>query len=289
MPGLELRRVTVDCRRYTERSHGLPIDVFYLRSGSVELSAMTYGGIITRLTAPDRYGVSANVVLGHDRPEAYFVNPAYLGSIIGRYANRIGSATFGLDGKTYSLDANERGNHLHGGTFGFDRRVWTATTAMDSDAARVTFWRISEDGEQGYPGALGVSVTYTLTAEGDILLDYEARAHAPTIVNLTQHTYFNLSGDSHSDIRSHELTIHADHITAVGRALLPTGALLPVDGTPFDFRDPARIGDRLGWQHEQPAASPSRCAPPDSTTRSPGDAWTLRPLRPASSSMMGTC
>ena len=228
-----------------------PIERYRLRSRSVEISALTYGAIITSVRAPDRDGVVENVVLGHGAADAYCDNPHYLGGIIGRVANRIADATFALDGVTYRLGANEGRHHFHGGHRGFDRHVWNATTSSDDDAASVTFWRISPDGEEGYPGALGVGVTYTLTAAGEIILDYEARAHAPTVVNLTQHSYFNLGGAQCADICGHLLTIHGDRFTTVGPGLVPTGETSSVAGTPFDFSRPARIGGRLAAAHEQ--------------------------------------
>ena len=227
------------------------IEIYQLRSRTVELRAVTYGAIITSVMVPNRDGVWENVVLGHGAVDRYIENRAYLGAVIGRYAGRIAGARFELDGQTHHLDANDAPNHRHGGWRGFDQHVWTATTAADAESSSVSFWRLSGDGEAGYPGALGVRVSYTLTAAGEIIIDYEARAHQPTVVNLTQHTYFNLSGNTRRDTRDHQLTIHADRFMPVGPGLLPTGALEPVVGTPFDFRTPVRIADRLAMPHQQ--------------------------------------
>jgi aldose 1-epimerase len=212
---------------------------------------MTYGGIITRVMVPDREGTFANVVLGHDSAEKYFDNRAYLGAVVGRYANRIAGAAFDLDGATYRLAANNGRNHLHGGLHGFDRRDWSASTWTRGDAAGVTFERTSPDGEEGYPGTLTARVSYTLSAGGTVTMDYTALTDAPTLVNLTQHSYFNLSGDARSGIRDHYLSLDASRFTPVTADLIPERALVPVDATPFDFRRPARIGERLDQPHEQ--------------------------------------
>jgi len=245
----------VTCSRTQGVVRGIEVDLYHLRSTAVELKAMTYGAIITSITAPDRNGARENVVLGHAATELYANNRAYLGAIVGRHANRIAGAKFTLDGRTYHVDVNEGVNHLHGGHRGFDQQMWTARASQDRGSASVSFWYLSPDGDAGYPGALGIRVTYTLTDSGSIILNYEARASAPTVVNLTQHTYFNLSGNSGEDARGHELVIHAERFTPVGPGLVPTGQLASVAGTPFDFRGAARIGDRLVSGHEQLAAA----------------------------------
>lgn len=234
--------------------NGVPIRLYRLRSPDIELRAMTFGGIITALIAPDDDGMRDNVVLAHRTAEPYFDDRAYLGAIVGRYANRIADARFRLDGAVHVLSANEGDQMLHGGVAGFNRQDWTPELDTRADAAQLVLSRVSGHLEEGFPGRLDVRVSYTLTAGGAVVIDYEARTDAPTVVSLTQHTYFNLSGGARRDVRDHELTIAADHFTPVGPGLLPTGELAPVDGTPFDFRAPARLRERLAWPDPQLAA-----------------------------------
>jgi len=196
------------------------------------------------LLVPDRDGRPANIVLGLDSPEEYRDNPRRLGAVIGRYANRIGGARFALDGKTYQLAANNGLNHLHGGVQGFDRRVWRAACGVSDLELRYT----SPDGEEGYPGTLEVQVRYTLTDRNELIVEYHATSDKPTPINLTQHSYFNLAG--HGDVLDHLLQIDADAITPVDENLIPTGAFMPVAGTAFDFRAPARIGARRDGKYD---------------------------------------
>ena len=202
------------------------------------LRATNYGGIIMSLLVPDRDGRLADVVIGFDSVEQYRPNPRYLGAIVGRYANRIANARFTLDGTTYHLAANRAPTHLHGGITGFDQRVWRAT----SGASRLELRYTSPDGEEGYPGTLEVQVTYTLTDQNELIVDYLATTDKPTHVNLTQHSYFNLAGEG--DVLDHVLQMDADAITPVNEQLIPTGEIMPVTGTDFDFRTPAPIGAR---------------------------------------------
>ncbi|HWP99126.1 MAG TPA: aldose epimerase family protein [Vicinamibacterales bacterium] len=231
---------------------GTAVEAFTLASGrGVELQAITYGGIIVSLRAPDREGRAADVVLGYENLDGYLRdNSPYFGAIIGRYANRIGGARFTLDGHTYRLAANDGPNHLHGGLRGFDKRVWTAEPFERAAEAGVVLRYVSPDGEEGYPGRLEARVTYTLTARNELIVDYEATTDRPTVVNLTQHSYFNLTGGTR-DILGHELWIDADRYTPVDEGLIPTGELAPVEGTPFDFRKPMPIGARIDTPHPQ--------------------------------------
>ena len=171
-------------------------------------------------------------------------NPAYLGAIIGRYCNRIGGASFALNGVKYKLTPNENGNQLHGGPKGFDKVVWKARDASDAQAKRLELTYLSKDGEEGYPGNLSATVTYTLTDDNELRLDYSATTDKDTVVNLTNHSYFNLAGQAGGDILGHELTLNADRLTVIDKAFIPTGELRPVEGTPFDFRKPVAIGKR---------------------------------------------
>ena len=203
-----------------------------------------YGGIIMSLLVPDRSGRRANVVLGFETPEEYAANPRYLGAIVGRYANRIANAQFTLDGKTYRLAANNGANHLHGGVTGFDKRVWRAAC----DATSLELRYLSPDGEEGYPGNLDVRVTYTVSDDNELIVEYFATTDQATPVNLTQHSYFNLAGDG--EVRDHLLQIDADAITAVDDHLLPTGVRAPVVGTPYDFRALTPIGSRRAGNYD---------------------------------------
>lgn len=231
---------------------GRPVESFTLtNAGGVEVRVISYGAIIVSVRVPDRDGRLDDVVLGHDDLQGYLDKPAYLGALIGRYGNRIAGGRFSLDGKTYSLVTNNGPNHLHGGTRGFDKVLWKTEPFEKAGAAGLVFSRVSPDGEEGYPGRLDVRVTYTLNDRNELSFEYVATTDKPTIVNLTQHSYFNLAGDGKRDILGHELTIEADRYTPVDKTLIPTGVLAPVAGTPFDFRKPAAIGARIGADHEQ--------------------------------------
>jgi aldose 1-epimerase len=231
---------------------GSKVELFTLsNAGGMEVRAMTYGGIIVSLRVPDRNGRVDDVVLGQETAAAYAKNDPYLGALIGRYGNRIAKGRFTLDAKTYQLATNNGPNHLHGGIKGFDKVIWTAEPFQKSDSAGVIFSYVSADGEEGYPGTLKVRVTYTLTPQNQLIVDYHATTDRPTVVNLTQHSYFNLAGQGTRDILDHRMQINADRITAVDATLIPTGEFLPVEGTPFDFRQPAPIGARIDSDNEQ--------------------------------------
>jgi len=231
---------------------GETVDLITLRSPSgVELDVATYGGIVTRLLAPDRGGELADVVLGHDRLEPYLAGTPYFGAIVGRYGNRIANGRFTLDGKEYVLAVNNGPNHLHGGIRGFDKVVWQAEPYANETEAGIVLRYVSPDGEEGYPGELSAKVTYALTAAGELRIDYEAMTDAPTIVNLTHHGYWNLAGHGSGDILDHVLAIRASRFTPVDETLIPTGERRPVEGTPFDFLDPTAIGARIDADDEQ--------------------------------------
>lgn len=225
---------------------GRAVDVFTLTSpGGVEVRAMTFGGVILALRVPDRAGRVDDVVLGYDDLDAYTTDSRYLGAIVGRYANRIARGRFVLDGRAYQLAINDPPNHLHGGRRGFDKALWTAQDTSTATESAVTLAYTSPSGEEAYPGALSASVRYALDDAGALRVEYRATTDAPTIVSLTQHSYFNLAGAGRGDILGHDLTIHADKFTPVDEDLIPTGRLEGVAGTPFDFREPARIGSRI--------------------------------------------
>jgi aldose 1-epimerase len=227
-------------------------DVIILKNAhGIEVHAIPYGGIITSIRTPDRDGRFDDIVLGLDTADEYMRgNGPYMGAIIGRYGNRIAKGEFTLDGQVYKLAINNRPNHLHGGTKGFDKVLWQAEEFKSGDGTGVIFRYTSADGEEGYPGKLTVRVTYTLTDKNELIVDYSATTDKATPVNLTQHSYFNLTGGVR-DVLAHELTLNADRYTPVDASLIPVGSIQPVDGTPFDFRKPIAIGTRIQAGEEQ--------------------------------------
>ena len=219
-------------------------------SHGLEVRAIPLGGIIMSLRAPDRRGRLANIVLGFDTPEQYLDNRRYLGAIVGRSANRIARGRFTLDGTPYQLATNGGPNHLHGGVKGFDKVVWTGEPFQDAGTSGVAFTYASRDGEEGYPGNLNVRVTYALNPRNELVVEYSATTDKATPINLTQHSYFNLSGNER-DVLGHQLTIEADRYLPVDATQIPTGEIAKVEGTPFDFRKPVAIGARIDDPHEQ--------------------------------------
>ncbi len=214
-------------------------------AGGMEVGLTAYGAIVTSIRVPDRDGQVGEITLGFDNLEDYLGGHPFFGAVAGRYANRIAFGSFQLDGQTYTLATNNGENHLHGGVEGFDKKVWNAAPFDGADGAGVVFTYVSEDGEEGYPGRLEARVTYTLTDANVLRIDYEATTDAPTVVNLTNHTYFNLKDAGQTPILDHELRLNADRFTPIDAGLIPTGELRQVDGTPFDFRSPERIGARI--------------------------------------------
>ena len=229
---------------------GTPVEIYSLSDGAVEARISTYGGVVVSLKVPDRPGKAGEVVLGFDDPDGYIRNfngksDAFFGALIGRYANRIAKGSFALDGKKYSLPLNDGPNTLHGGPHGFNNVVWTAKPV--DDGVELTY--LSKDGEAGHPGNLNVSVRYTLV-KSDLRIEYAATTK-DTVLNLTNHSYFNLAGPGSGDVLKHQLTLHASQFTPVDATLIPTGELAPVEGTPFDFRRPTDIGARINADNEQ--------------------------------------
>jgi aldose 1-epimerase len=230
---------------------GTPVDIYTLSEGPIEVRVTNYGGYLVSLKVPDRNGKSADIVLGFDDLDGYVNNnthqgTAYLGPIVGRYANRIARGTFTLDGRQYSLAINNGPNALHGGPHGFHQVVWKGR--LIPEGIELTY--LSKDGEEGYPGDLNVVVRYTLS-QGALTIDYSATTDKDTILNLTNHTYFNLKGAGKGDILDHDLILHASRFTWADSNLTPTGELKSVGGTPLDFRKSTRIGERIDSDYEQ--------------------------------------
>jgi len=236
---------------YGTTAAGVSVEEYTLAAGGMEVKIITYGGIITSIRVPDRDGNMANVVLGFDNFADYETRNPYFGCITGRYANRIANGRFTLDGQTYSLAVNNGPNHLHGGLKGFDKQVWTATEIRGENEVGVQLAYRSVDGEENYPGNLDVTVTYTLTADRVLRIHYTATTDQATIVNLTNHTLFNLAGEGSGTIHDHILMLNADRYTPVDEHAIPTGELAPVAGTPFDFRLPKAIGPGQRSNHPQ--------------------------------------
>ncbi len=231
---------------------GTVVDIFTLvNDNGLEARITNYGGIVTTINAPDRNGKWADIVLGCDTLDEYVRKSPYFGCIVGRYANRIAGGRFSLDGVEYALAKNDGANHLHGGLKGFDKAVWAAEASLTAEGPSLKLTAHSADGEEGYPGNMDVIVTYTLTNAGELRLDYRAVADRATVVNLTNHSYFNLAGAEVGSILGHELTIDADAFTPIDGTLIPTGELRPVAGTPLDFTRPRVIGERIDSDHEQ--------------------------------------
>lgn len=238
--------------RFGRLSDGRSVELFTMRNGhGIEVRAMTYGAIITSLRTPDRSGTAADIVLGFDGLSGYLAGSPYFGAVVGRYANRIAGGRFTLDGVSYRLARNNGPNSLHGGERGFDKVLWSGESFQTDSSAGVTFRYVSKGGEEGYPGTVRVSVTYTLTARNELIIDYDASTDKATPLNLSQHTYWNLHGQGQGDILDHVLTLNAAAFTPVDSTLIPTGQIAPVQGTPFDFRRATAIGVRINEANEQ--------------------------------------
>jgi aldose 1-epimerase len=251
--GMSQTAQAADAKRtsFGELSDGRKIEAVELTNTSgVSARIVTLGAALQALLVPDKQGKSADIVLGYRTAAEYLAKPQYFGVTVGRYANRIAKGKFALDGKSYTLAANDGPNHLHGGTKGFDKVVWQIDSvksgAPANTLASVVLSYTSPDGEEGYPGALKVTATYSLSDKNELSIDYRATTDKATIVNITNHSYFNLAGEAGtSDVLGHRLTLAADAFTPVDSTLIPTGAKQPVAGTPFDFRKPTLIGARV--------------------------------------------
>jgi aldose 1-epimerase len=247
--------VTMNCssnkeaREFGKLPSGETVELYTLKNAKgVEADISTYGGVVVSLKVPDRSGAMGDIVLGFDDFQGYLLPPPYFGALIGRYGNRIAHAQFTLDGKVYKLFKNDGDNSLHGGKVGFDKVLWKA---RPTGAQSLELTYLSKDGEEGYPGNLSVTVVYTLTDNNELKIDYTATTDKNTVLNLTNHSYFNLAGQGEGDILGHQITINADKFTPVDKGLIPTGELRSVEGTPFDFRQPHAIGERIGADDKQ--------------------------------------
>ncbi len=230
---------------------GEKVQLFTLTNkNGLEARITNYGGILVSLKVPDKTGRMGDVVLGFDSLDRYEEKNPFFGCITGRYANRIGKAAFKIDGTEYKVTANSGKNHIHGGKIGFDKKVWKATKLTRSNGVGVELTYRSPAGEEGYPGTLDSKVTYLLTDDDALEIDYTATTDAPTIVNLTNHSYFNLAGEASGDVLGHELMIPAEQFTPTDDELITTGELASVSGTPLDFTSPHRIGERIGADYK---------------------------------------
>jgi aldose 1-epimerase len=243
-------RPTITKASFGSLADGTPVDIYTLtNSRGMEVTILTYGGILQSIKVPDRRGRFANVTLGFDNLADYVAKSPYFGCITGRYANRIALGQFQLNGQTYQLPINNPPNSLHGGDIGFDKHVWAATPVQDRHSVGLELRFTSPDGDQGYPGRLANKVTYTLTNKNEIRMDYRARlvgdSDLKTIINLTNHAYWNLAGEGSSDIYGHKLKINASHYTPVDPTLIPTGEIASLDGSSLDFRRSTAIGARI--------------------------------------------
>ena len=248
---LYILRNTMGSRGQTASWGKAPVDgsSFGPSRPCIEAAITTYGGIVVWIKTPDRNGKMGDVVLGYDNLAGYLKESPYFGAMVGRYGNRIAKGKFTLDGVQYTLATNNGPNALHGGLKGFDKRVWEATILDSPGGPALRLHYVSKDGEEGYPGNLDVTAVYTLTDDNALMLQYTARTDKDTVLNLTQHSYFNLAGKG--TILDHQVMIPADRFTPVDSTLIPTGELKPVEGTPFDFRKPTPIGARIGQDDEQ--------------------------------------
>lgn len=225
---------------------GVPVDLFTLSNGKgMTVKIASYGGTVTELHVPDRTGTQGDVVLGFGSLDGYLTRHPYFGCIVGRVANRIAGGKFTLNGRQYQLATNVAPNALHGGIKGFDQAVWRAEPLASTDSPAVRFRHVSPDGDEGYPGALSAEVTYTLTGDNALRIDYRATTDQPTPVNLTNHSYFNLAGPKSGDVLGHELWLAGERYTPTDATLMTTGEIKPVRGTPLDFTTPTKIGARI--------------------------------------------
>ena len=242
----------VSSRSFGKMADGQAVTLYTMRNRKgAEMNVMNYGGIIVSLKMPDRNGVIEEVTLGYDSLSSYQKASPFFGALVGRYGNRIAKGKFTLDGNSYTLPLNNGVNHLHGGSLGFDKMFWAIQDVSDSVQAKLKLTYQSKDNEQGYPGNLTIEVLYSLSDDNEVRVEYKATTDKKTVVNLTQHAYFNLSGNARRSILDHQLAIQADNFLPIDETLIPTGVLQPVKGTPFDFLTAQNIGSRINEKNAQ--------------------------------------
>ncbi len=249
---LDGEKMSITSKPFGQTADGKQVDIFTLTNNNGLVAQITnFGGIVTSLSVPGRDGKFADVVLGFDDLDGYINEHPYFGAIVGRVGNRIAKGKFTLEGKEYTLAINNRPNHLHGGLKGFDKVVWTSQAIETAEGPALRLMYTSPDGEEGYPGTLTCGVTYTLTNDNTLKIEYDAVTDKATPINLTHHSYFNLAGHDVGDILSHEVMINADNFTPTDKTLIPNGEIRDVEGTPMDFRTPTEIGARINNDKDQ--------------------------------------
>jgi aldose 1-epimerase len=239
-------------KAFGKTNDGTAVEQYVLRnSHGMQATVITYGATLQSLAVPDKNGKLEDVVLGFDNVQGYQSGKVYFGATIGRFGNRLANGAFEIDGKRFQVPQNDGSNSLHGGPQGFDKHVWKAKPAKDKDSVGVTLTYLSADGEMGFPGNLTTEVTYSLNENNELRIEYKASTDKPTVLNLTNHSYFNLAGAGNGDVLQQVATLHASHYTPVNGKLIPTGELAPVTGTPMDFTQPTAIGKHIKADHPQ--------------------------------------
>ncbi|MDR0188985.1 aldose epimerase family protein [Pseudomonas yamanorum] len=250
--GAQAAGLSSEHKPFGKTNDGTAVEQYVLRnSHGVQATVITYGAVLQSLKVPDKHGQFADVVLGFDDVQGYQAGTAFFGATIGRFGNRLAKGSFELDGKRYQVPLNDGPNSLHGGPQGFDKHVWKAQPVKQDDSVGVTLSYLSKDGEMGFPGNLKVDVTYSLNDKNELHIDYKATTDKPTVLNLTNHSYFNLAGAGKGDVLKQLATLHASHYTPVNSTLIPTGELATVAGTPMDFLKPTAIGQHIKDDHPQ--------------------------------------
>ncbi|WP_223506462.1 aldose epimerase family protein [Pseudomonas sp. GL-RE-29] len=244
--------LSAEHKAFGKTNNGTPVEQYILRnSHGMQATVITYGGVLQSLKVPGKDGKAEDIVLGFDDVQGYQSGTAYFGATIGRYGNRLANGTFELDGRHYQVPKNDGPNSLHGGPLGFDKHVWKAQPTKSKDSVGVTLTYLSVDGEMGFPGNLKTEVTYSLTENNELRIDYKASTDKPTVLNLTNHSYFNLAGAGNGDVLKQVATLYASQYTPVNATLIPTGELAPVANTPMDFTQPTAIGKNIKADHPQ--------------------------------------
>ncbi|MBC3301613.1 galactose mutarotase [Pseudomonas sp. SWRI18] len=250
--GAQAAGLTSEHKPFGKTNDGTAVEQYILRnSHGMQATVITYGGVLQSLKVPDKNGKVDDVVLGFDDVQGYQAGTAFFGATIGRFGNRLAGGAFELDGKRYQVPLNDGPNSLHGGAQGFDKQVWKAAEVKGKDSVGVTLTYLSKDGEMGFPGNLKTEVTYSLNDKNELHIAYKATTDKPTVLNLTNHSYFNLAGAGNGDILKQVATLHASHYTPVNATLIPTGEVAPVKGTPMDFLKPTPIGQHIKADHPQ--------------------------------------